>query len=71
MRPMQDGTFRPTFSIDLSDPATLPSLEDVEKQYVLKVVDACGGAKKRAARILGIDRKTLYRKLVRWGVQTL
>jgi DNA-binding NtrC family response regulator len=67
---MQDGALAHTLSINFADPTALPSLDELEKQYVLRVVDVCGGAKKRAARILGIDRKTLYRKLVRWGVQT-
>lgn len=39
------------------------SLEDVERAYVRKVVDAEGGNKAAAARLLGITRRTLYRKL--------
>jgi DNA-binding NtrC family response regulator len=38
-------------------------LADVERGYIRRVLDACGGNVSRAARILGIDRRTLYRKL--------
>jgi DNA-binding NtrC family response regulator len=39
------------------------SLEEVERAYVQRVVDAHGGNKAAAARQLGITRRTLYRKL--------
>ncbi|HEY3447671.1 MAG TPA: sigma-54 dependent transcriptional regulator [Myxococcales bacterium] len=38
-------------------------LEEVERAYVRRVVDAQGGNKAAAARILGINRRTLYRKI--------
>jgi two-component system, NtrC family, nitrogen regulation response regulator GlnG len=44
------------------------SLEDAERTHVLAVLEACGGNRTRAATILGIDRKTLRRKLQKWGV---
>jgi two-component system response regulator HydG len=53
--------------VDSENPATFITLEELEKRYILRVLDACQGARKKASRILGIDRKTLYRKLVRWG----
>jgi two-component system response regulator HydG len=34
---------------------------------VLRVLEALAGNKTLAARTLGLDRKTLYRKLERWG----
>ena len=37
-------------------------------RYVLRVMDRVQGNKALAARILGFDRKTLYRKLERYGV---
>ncbi len=49
------------------DPSELVSMEEVERRYVLRVLEATGGSKLAAARILGFDRKTLYRKLERWG----
>jgi two-component system response regulator HydG len=46
-----------------ADPAELVSLEAVERRYILHVMRAVGGNKSVAARVLGFDRKTLYRKL--------
>jgi DNA-binding NtrC family response regulator len=39
------------------------SLGEVEQDYILRIMDKTGGNKYQAAQILGIDRKTLYRKL--------
>ncbi|WP_077731961.1 sigma-54-dependent transcriptional regulator [Methylocaldum sp. 14B] len=39
------------------------TLEDVQRAYIRHVLDATGGNKIQAARILGVDRSTLYRKL--------
>jgi two-component system response regulator HydG len=46
----------------------LLTLEEVERRHVLRVLEACHGNRTDAAKILGLDRKTLYRKLLRWGV---
>jgi DNA-binding NtrC family response regulator len=45
------------------DPSELVTMEEVERRYIRRVLDATGGNKTLAARILGFDRKTLYRKL--------
>ncbi|MEP7337665.1 MAG: sigma-54 dependent transcriptional regulator [Acidobacteriota bacterium] len=39
------------------------SLRDVECEYILEIMRRTGGNKLRAAQMLGLDRKTLYRKL--------
>lgn len=44
-------------------------LEDVEKEHILKVLKQVGGQKTKAAEILGLDPKTLYRKLLGYGVE--
>jgi len=49
------------------DPAELVPLEEVERRYILRVMEAVAGNKRLAARVLGLDRKTLYRKLERYG----
>jgi two-component system response regulator HydG len=50
------------------DPSELVPLEEVERRYTLRVLEAVGGNKTLAARVLGITRKTLYRKLEQYGV---
>jgi len=46
----------------------LLALEEIERRHVLRVLEACDGNRTDAAKMLGLDRKTLYRKLLRWGV---
>lgn len=46
-----------------SDPSELVGLDEVERRYVLHVLKTVSGNRTLAARLLGIDRKTLYRKL--------
>jgi two-component system response regulator HydG len=45
------------------DPSELVPLEEVERRYVVRVMEAVGGNKTLAAQVLGVGRKTLYRKL--------
>jgi two-component system, NtrC family, response regulator AtoC len=42
--------------------AALPSMRDVETEYIRYVLGTVGGNKTRAAKILGLDRRTLYRR---------
>ena len=44
------------------------SLADTESDQIRKVLVAVGGNKSHAAKLLGIERKTLYRKLERMGI---
>src|SRR5579884_4433407 len=44
------------------------TLADTEAEQIRRVLAATGGNKSRAAKILGIERKTLYRKLERMGI---
>ncbi len=44
------------------------SLEDMERDYILKVLMETDGNQSRASRLLGIDRKTLYLKLKKYGI---
>lgn len=46
------------------------TLDEIRRRHVVKVLDACGGNRSEAAKILGVDRKTLYRRLRRWGVDS-
>jgi len=45
-----------------------PTLEIIERAYILWVLEAEQGNKARAAEVLGIDPSTLYRKLNRYGI---
>jgi len=56
--------------IELTEPRDSASdtLADTEADQIRRVLAATGGNKSRAAKILGIERKTLYRKLDRMGL---
>jgi DNA-binding NtrC family response regulator len=46
----------------------LPTLDELERRYLVHVLEAVGGNRSRAAEALGIDRRTLYRMAERLGV---
>lgn len=46
------------------------TLEQVERRHILRVITTHRGNKAAAAAVLGVDRKTLYRKLLRYGSDT-
>jgi len=46
------------------------SLREVERAYLLEILRMTGGNKSRAAEILGLDRKTLYRKLQEYAAES-
>lgn len=49
---------------ELADaPPSLDPLSRVQQRHILDVLDSVGGNKAHAAKLLGLDRKTLYRKL--------
>ena len=50
-------------------PASNPTLDTIERAYILWVLQSEGGNKTRAAEVLGIDPSTLHRKLSRFGVE--
>ncbi len=50
------------------DPSEILPMQEVERRYILRVLEAAGGNKTLAARLLGFDRMTLYRKLERYGM---
>jgi len=52
-----------------TQPAANPTLETIERAYILWVLQSEGGNKTRAAEVLGIDPSTLHRKLARFGVE--
>ncbi|HET6976406.1 MAG TPA: sigma-54 dependent transcriptional regulator [Pyrinomonadaceae bacterium] len=46
----------------------LPALDELERRYLLYILEVAGGNRTRAAEILGIDRRTLYRMIERYGI---
>jgi transcriptional regulator with PAS, ATPase and Fis domain len=49
--------------------SVLRPLAEVEHEHVLRVLEACGGRQGDAARVLGIGRTTLWRKLRAYGIE--
>jgi len=59
---------RPSYVVVAGDdPSELISLEEMERRYILRVLEAVAGNKTLAAQILKMGRKTLYRKLEHYG----
>ena len=46
----------------------MPTLDELERRYLLHVLESVGGNRTRAAEALGIDRRTLYRMAERFGL---
>ena len=46
----------------------LPSLDELERRYLIHVMQSVNGSRTRAAEVLGIDRRTLYRMAERFGI---
>ena len=59
IRNFQSGTL----FIAGADPTEFVPMEEIERRYMSHVLNAVGGNQTQAARILGIDRKTIHRKL--------
>ena len=48
-------------------PDVLVTVEEIERRHILMVLQSVKGHRTQASQILGLDRKTLYRKLERYG----
>ncbi len=83
VRELQNVMYRALFLAkgNIIEPADLPfdmiltretfsaRLEDIEREHILKVLKEAGGQRGRAAEILGVNPKTLYRKLSDYGIK--
>ncbi len=59
--------YKPSFVVVATeDPTDLVTMEEVERRYIGRVMEAVGQNKTQAAKVLGFDRTTLYRKLERY-----
>ncbi len=54
---------------DGDETSTFLTLDQLERRYIRRVIGAAGGNKALAARTLGLDRRTLYRKLERYAAE--
>lgn len=63
----EEKTFESFFGQNVAD---LPTIEELEKRYISLVLEKTGSRKEKAAQILGINRRTLYRKEREYGFVT-
>jgi two-component system response regulator HydG len=52
--------------VSADDVTSVVALDELERRYILQVLRIAGGNKSQAAQLLGLDRRTLYRKLERY-----
>ena len=50
------------------EPGPVPTLEQAERDLIAAALRQAGGNKNEAARLLGIDRQRLYRKIEKYGL---
>ena len=63
-RPVTPSLAFPTFSGD-----HVPSLDELERAHILRVLELCEGQKTKAAAMLRINRTTLWKKLRQYGIE--
>ena len=64
-------SYRPDrFVLSADDPGEILSLEEVDRRYIVRAVKLLDGNKSRAAELLGLDRRTLYRRLEKYERDT-
>ena len=72
-----DGPFSAALRASISERRSLPAelyadldeaLSELERTHILQVLRSVGGNKALTSRRLGLDRKTLYRKLKVYGI---
>jgi two-component system response regulator HydG len=54
--------------VSTEDPSDVVTLDELERRYIVRVLEMMGGNKTQAAKMLGLDRRTLYRRLARHGL---
>jgi len=54
----------------VDEPTGILPLEEIDRRYILRTLKLLSGNKTRAADLLQIDRRTLYRRLERYEAQT-
>ena len=56
--------------VTANEPEEMPTLDELELRYIRRVLQAVDGNKSQAAKILGIDRRTLYRRLEKHRIES-
>jgi two-component system response regulator RegA len=59
----------PNRRVETQEPAAVPSLARVEWEHIQRVLSDCGGNVSQAARLLGLHRRSLQRKLAKYPVR--
>jgi two-component system response regulator HydG len=57
-----------TPALALETPDEMPTLDQMQRRYISSVIEACRGNKTQAARVLGLDRRALYRRMHQLGL---
>jgi len=69
--PERIRNYRPSYLfLSGDDPRELLTMEELERRYILRVLEIVHGNRSEVAPILGLDRHTLYRKLDRYDQQS-
>jgi DNA-binding NtrC family response regulator len=64
---LPDSLWRPS-PIPPAEGSTVGPMAQIEREHILRTLRSVAGNKAAAARVLGVDRKTLYRKLKAYGI---
>ena len=64
-RPLTAASGLTTFTGD-----HVPTLDELERTHIMKVLELCEGQKTKAASMLGINRTTLWKKLHQYGLES-
>jgi two-component system, NtrC family, response regulator AtoC len=67
--PERIRAYKSTPLVIAADADEIVTLDELERRYVGRVLEMVGGNKSSAARVLGLDRTTLYRMLDRFGLR--
>jgi transcriptional regulator of acetoin/glycerol metabolism len=65
---LPDDVLDPAVTSPAPSGAVMRTLADVEREHILRVLEGSGGRHHDAARVLGIGRTTLWRKLREYGI---
>ena len=65
---LDDGLDAGGAALPASQPADRPTLAELKRRYIAQVLEESRGNVSRAAAVLGVDRRSLYRMLQRYGL---